>query len=83
MLGALVFWVLGPPTLAVTALPTLMRRGEATRVTSMVYLTPVIAVVLELALFRVVPTTLSVIGIAVTCAGVALVAWRRDPPARE
>ena len=83
MFGAIAFLVIGSSILAVSALHTLMRRGEATRVTSMVYLTPVIAVVLELALFRVVPTTLSVIGIAVTCAGVALVAWRRDPPARE
>jgi drug/metabolite transporter (DMT)-like permease len=42
-------------------------------VTSLFFLTPVVAVLLEWAMFGVVPTWLSVIGIAVTCAGVALV----------
>ncbi len=83
MFGAIVFLVIGASILAVNALHTLMRRGEATRVTSLVYLTPIFAVVLEFALFQVMPTALSIIGIAVTCAGVALVAWKRDPPARE
>ena len=32
---------------------------------------------LELALFQVVPSALSVIGFATTCAGIALVAWKR------
>lgn len=80
MAGAIVFLVIGASILAVNALHTLMRHGEATRVTSLVYLTPIFAVVLEFALFDVVPTALSVAGIAVTCAGVALVAWRRRPP---
>ena len=81
--GSIVFLVIGSSVLAVGALHTLMRRGEATRVTSMFYLPPVVAVALEYALFGVVPTMVSVLGIAITCAGVALVAWKRDPPAPE
>ena len=77
MVGAIAFLVIGASILAVNALHTLMRRGEATRVTSLIYLTPIFAVVLELAMFKVVPSALSLIGIAITCAGVALVAWRR------
>ncbi|MNC84463.1 hypothetical protein D3C83_00190 [compost metagenome] len=53
-----------------------MRRGQATRVTSLLYLTPIFAVVLELATFGIMPSALSLAGIAVTCGGVALVAWR-------
>jgi drug/metabolite transporter (DMT)-like permease len=83
LVGAIVFLVIGASILAVSALHTLMRHGEATRVTSLFYLTPVFAVVLEFALFNVVPSSVSVIGIAITCAGVALVAWKRDPPAPE
>ncbi|MEK6594241.1 MAG: DMT family transporter [Pseudomonadota bacterium] len=74
--GAILFLVIGASILAVNALHTLMRRGQATRVASLIYLTPIFAVVLELAMFGVVPTGLSVAGILVTCFGVALVAWR-------
>jgi drug/metabolite transporter (DMT)-like permease len=74
--ASIAFLVIFASILAVNALHTLMRRGEATRVTSLLYLTPVFAVILEWALFAVVPTALTVVGIAVTCAGVALVAWR-------
>jgi drug/metabolite transporter (DMT)-like permease len=66
--------------LGVNALHTLMRRGQATRVTSLLYLTPIFAVALELALFGVMPSALSVVGIAVTCCGVWLVAWRTSRP---
>ncbi len=83
MMGAIVYLVIGSSILAVNALHTLMRHGEATRVTSLLYLTPILAVVLEFAIFHVVPSLLSIVGIAVTCAGVALVAWKRDPPAPE
>jgi len=79
MLGSIAFLVIGASILAVSALHTLMRRGQATRVTSLVYLTPIFAVVLELALFGVLPSALSIFGIAVTCLGVALVAWRTAP----
>jgi drug/metabolite transporter (DMT)-like permease len=80
MFGAIAFLVIFASILAVNALHTLMRRGEATRVTSLLYLTPIIAVVLEWAMFGVRPTVLTTIGIAVTCAGVALLAWRPRAP---
>lgn len=54
-----------------------MRHGEAARVTSLIYITPIFVVVLEFLLFDVMPTSSSVVGIGITCAGVALVAWRR------
>lgn len=63
--------------LGVMALWWLLRHGEATRVTSMMYLPPVFAVVLELAFFGVVPGGLMLAGIAVTCAGVAMTVWTR------
>lgn len=77
--GAIVFLVIGASILAVNALHTLMRRGQATRVTSLIYLTPIFAVALELILFNVVPTAISLIGIVITCLGVALVSWRPRP----
>jgi drug/metabolite transporter (DMT)-like permease len=79
LLGAIGFLVILASILAVNALHTLMRRGEATRVTSLLYLTPIIAVVLEWAMFAVRPTVLTSLGIAITCAGVAMVAWRSKP----
>lgn len=82
MLGAIAFLVIGASILAVSALHILMRRGEATRVTSLIYLTPIFAVVLELAMFGILPSVLSLAGIAVTCGGVALVAWRGMRQAR-
>ena len=75
--GSLLFLVIGASILAVSALHLLMRRGQATRVTSLIYLTPIFAVGLELAMFGVVPSALSLVGIAITCLGVALVTWRR------
>lgn len=77
--ASIVFLVVLASILAVNALHTLMRRGQATRVTSLLYLTPLIAVALEWAMFDVRPTPLTALGIAVTCAGVALVAWRPAP----
>jgi len=74
--GSILFLVIGASILAVSALHLLMRRGQATRVTSLIYLTPVFAVGLELAMFGVVPSALSLVGIAITCFGVALVTWR-------
>jgi drug/metabolite transporter (DMT)-like permease len=76
--AAIVFLVIGASILGVNALHTLMRRGQAARVASLLYLTPVFAVVLELAMFGVVPSRLSIVGIAITLVGVALVAWRRQ-----
>jgi len=80
LLAALAFLVIFASILAVNALHTLMRRGEATRVTSLLYLTPIFAVALEWLLFSVVPTALTIVGIVVTCFGVALVAWQPRGP---
>ena len=76
MAAAIAFLVIFASILAVNALHTLMRHHEATRVTSMMYLPPVFAVVAELALFGVVPSALAFAGMALTCVGVALAAWR-------
>jgi drug/metabolite transporter (DMT)-like permease len=77
--GSILFLVIGASILAVSALHLLMRRGHATRVTSLIYLTPIFAVGLERVMFDVVPSALSLVGIAVTCLGVALVTWRPTP----
>jgi drug/metabolite transporter (DMT)-like permease len=77
LLAAIAFLVVFASFLAVSALHVLMRHGEATRVTSMMYLPPIFAVVLEAAVFHVVPSGLTVLGIAVTCAGVAMTVWSR------
>jgi drug/metabolite transporter (DMT)-like permease len=76
LFGALAFLVVFASIFAVNALHTLMRRGEATKVTSILYLTPIFAVVLEYLLFGVVPSGLTFAGIAVTCLGVAMVTAR-------
>lgn len=77
LVGSIAFLVVGGSILAVNALHTLMRHGNASRVTSLLFLTPIVAVFLEWLLYRVVPTWVSVIGIVVTCAGVALVTSER------
>ena len=74
--GAIVFLVIGASILAVNALHTLMRRGQAARVASLIYLTPIFPIALELALFGIAPTGLSSAGIAIVCCGVALTVWR-------
>ena len=80
LLGAIAFLVIGASILAVNALHTLMRHGEATRVTSMMYLPPIFAVAMEYLVFNVVPTTISVVGIAVTSVGVAMAMHRARAP---
>lgn len=74
---SVMFLVVFASILAVNALHTLMRRGHAAKVTSLLFLTPIVAVLLEWAMFGVVPTATSVVGIALTCAGVALVSSQR------
>ena len=76
MFVAISFLVIFASILAVNVLHVLMRHNEATRVTSMMYLPPVFAVVAEMALFGVVPSALAFAGMAITCAGVALTAWK-------
>ena len=73
LFGSIVFLVVLASIFAVNALHTLMRHGQATKVTSILYLTPIFAVVLEYLLFGVAPSGLTLAGIAVTCLGVALV----------
>jgi drug/metabolite transporter (DMT)-like permease len=75
--ASVAFLVILASIFAVNALHTLMRRGQATRVTSLLYLTPIFAVVLEFLMFDERPSPLTIAGIAVTCVGVALVASRR------
>jgi drug/metabolite transporter (DMT)-like permease len=75
LLGAIAFLVILASILGVSAFNYLMRRGESARVTSIMYLPPVFAVVAELAVFRVVPTLLTVAGMVVTCIGVAMTVW--------
>lgn len=76
LFAALAFLVILASILATNALNLLMRHGEATRVTSLIYLTPIIAVALEYPMFGVVPSATSIAGIVVTCAGVYMVTWR-------
>ena len=74
--ASVVFLVIFTSLLGVSALYWLTRHGEASRVTSMMYLPAVFAVVLELALFGVAPGAPATAGIAVTCLGVALTVWK-------
>ena len=72
LLFSLLFLVLLASIYAVNALHVLMRRAKATRVSGMLYLPPIVAVVLKLLLFEVVPTPLTLIGMGVTAIGVTL-----------
>ncbi len=73
LLGSIAFLVIFASIFAVNALHTLMRHGQATKVTSILYLTPIFAVVLEYLMFGEVPSALTLAGMAVTCLGVSLV----------
>lgn len=75
LLGSIAFLVVLASLIGVSVFHHLMRRGESTRVTSLMYLPPVFAVVAELALFRVVPSLLTVAGMVVACLGVAMTVW--------
>ncbi len=77
--GALFYLVIFASMLAVSAWHYLLRHGAATRVTSLIYLTPVFAIVPEFLWFGIAPSMISCIGIIITCMGVALVAWRHAP----
>ncbi|HEY9063864.1 MAG TPA: DMT family transporter [Burkholderiaceae bacterium] len=61
---------------AYTVFHFLMRRGQATRVTSLLYLTPPVAALCEWLLFGVAPTALMLLGMVGACAGVAMVTRR-------
>ena len=75
--GVFAYLVIFASIFAVNAFYTLMRRGQATRVTSLIYLTPIVAVVAEFLVFGLAPTPLAILGTVITCAGVGLVVWRR------
>ena len=75
--ASVAFLVIFASILGVSVLYYLLRHGEATRVTSMMYLPPLFAVAAEAAMFGVVPSALALAGIAVTCAGVAMTVWSR------
>jgi drug/metabolite transporter (DMT)-like permease len=77
LVGAFVFLVFFASIFAVNAFYTLMRHGQATRVTSIIYLTPIVAVIAEYLIFGLAPTPLAMVGTVITCAGVGLVVWRR------
>ena len=57
---------------AYSILHLLMRHGQATGVTSLLYLTPPVAALVEWAVFRVAPTPTMWLGMAVACIGVAM-----------
>ena len=50
-----------------------MRHGQATGVTSLLYLTPPVAALVEWAVFGVAPTLAMWLGMAIACIGVAMV----------
>ncbi|MEP7301406.1 MAG: DMT family transporter [Caldimonas sp.] len=58
---------------AYTILHLLLRRGEATGVTSLLYLTPPVAALLEWAVYGLAPSATMWLGMAIACVGVALV----------
>jgi len=73
--GSLVYHVLLASIGAYSIFHLLLRRGQATGVTSLLYLTPPVAALGEWAVFRVVPTALTWAGMAIACLGVAMVTW--------
>jgi drug/metabolite transporter (DMT)-like permease len=75
LFAAIFFLVVFASILGVSVLNYLMRRGQATRVASMMYLPPLFAVAAELAMFGVLPGALALAGMAIACAGVAMTVW--------
>jgi drug/metabolite transporter (DMT)-like permease len=69
LVAAVLFLVVFASILAVSALHILMRHGQATRVASILYLPPVFAVAAEWAIYGVVPTALTFVGITIVCFG--------------
>jgi len=70
--AALVYHVVLASIGAYSILHLLMRHGQATGVTSLLYLTPPVAALVEWAFFRVAPTPTMWLGMAVACLGVAM-----------
>jgi drug/metabolite transporter (DMT)-like permease len=80
LLIAILFLVIFTSILGVSVLNYLMRHGEAFRVVSMMYLPPVFAVALELAMFGLLPGPIAIAGMALACAGVAMTVWTSRSP---
>nr|HET7860401.1 DMT family transporter [Caldimonas sp.] len=70
--AALVYHVVLASIGAYSILHLLLRHGQATGVTSLLYLTPPVAALVEWAFFRVAPTATMWLGMAVACVGVAM-----------
>ncbi len=82
MVGALAWSVLALSIGAASLLMILLRRGDATKVASLMYLTPATTAVLAWLLFQEPLTPLMMAGMAVTALGVASVAGRgKERPA--
>jgi drug/metabolite transporter (DMT)-like permease len=71
--GALAYHVVLASIGAYSIFHVLLRRGQATRVTSLLYLTPPIAALCEWLVFGVAPTPVMWAGMVVACVGVAMV----------
>lgn len=74
---ALVYHVVLASIGAYSILHLLLRHGQATGVTSLLYLTPPVAAITEWAVFGAPPSALMWLGMVVACAGVAMVTLRR------
>jgi len=74
--AALLYHVLLASIGAFTVLHVLMRHGQATRVTSLLYLTPPVAALFEWWVFGTAPTATMGLGMLLTAVGVALVTRR-------
>ncbi len=80
--GSLAYHVVPASIGAFSILHLLLRRGEATGVTSILYLTPPVAALVEWAIFGTAPTPTMWLGMVVACVGVAMVSVQRGAVAR-
>lgn len=76
LVAALAYHVVPASIGAFTVFHVLMRRGDATRVTSLLYLTPVVAALCEWGVFGTALTGIMLLGMVIACAGVAMVTRR-------
>ena len=85
--AALVYHVVLASIGAYSIFHVLLRRGQATAVTSLLYLTPPVAALAEWLVFGVAPSAVMWAGMIVACIGVAMVTRaagaRREPPPIE
>jgi drug/metabolite transporter (DMT)-like permease len=74
---SLLYLVVLGSIVAINVLNYLMRHGDATKTSSMIYFTPVVTVIGEYLIYRVVPGAWTLLGMIVTCVGVAFVVSKR------